>query len=163
VPVHLGEIPNALQQKVFAARYGVDVRQQEPAGGWSAFKATALREIEALPLCLHGARVDSTAGDSLKSGLVAAAGRGGTLRLWIVDTVQHFSDFSDDGPDTAAAMAELRTLAREHHLAILVTAKVVTDRPDEALAAAHLPAGRGSSVSTGCPLTWLSGLLIVSE
>ncbi|MGW7469299.1 hypothetical protein ACWGJT_32690 [Streptomyces xantholiticus] len=137
-----GEISfTALQQKVLAARYGVDLRRQEPAGGWAAFKATALPEMEALPLCLHGARAGSTAGDSLKSGLIAVAGRGRTLRLWIVDTVQHFSAFGDDGLDTAATMAELRALSREHHLVVLVTAKVFTDRPDEAVTAAHLPAG----------------------
>ncbi|MGW7359979.1 hypothetical protein ACWGI0_25955 [Streptomyces sp. NPDC054802] len=55
--------------------------------------------------------------------------------------MQHFSDFADDGLDTTTTMAELRALARAHHLAILVTAKVLTDRPDEPVIAAHLPVG----------------------
>ncbi|MFJ4691807.1 IS3 family transposase [Streptomyces sp. NPDC088766] len=94
-----------------------------------------------LPLALHGVRVSSSARDSLRRGLPAAAGTDRTLKLWIVDSVGHFSRLTDDGPDTAATMAELHFLAWEYHLAVLVTSRVVTEHPDEPVTAAHLPAG----------------------
>ncbi|MCX5450284.1 DnaB-like helicase C-terminal domain-containing protein [Streptomyces nigrescens] len=137
-----GEISfRALQQKVLAARYGVDVRRQEPPGGWTAFKATVLSEMKDLPLALHGARASSSARDSLRQGLLAAAGANRRLKLWIVDSVLHFSDLADDGPDTAATMAELHSLASEYNLAVLVTSRVVTQHPDESVTTVHLPAG----------------------
>ncbi|POX57509.1 hypothetical protein C3492_43210 [Streptomyces sp. Ru62] len=137
-----GEISfRSLQHKVLAARYGVDVRRQEPPGGWAAFKATVLSEMKDLPLALHGARARSSVRDSLRRGLLAAAGANRKLKLWIVDSVWHFSDLTDDGPDTAATMAELRSLASEYGLALLVTSRVVTEDPDEPVTATHLPAG----------------------
>ncbi|MBT2442543.1 AAA family ATPase [Streptomyces sp. ISL-36] len=140
-----GEITsNALAQKVIAALYGFDVRSQVPPGGWETFKATAVPELDATPLLRHGARVGTSARDSLRAGLLAAARRSFTLRLWVVDSLWHFSDFTDQGRDTAATMAELRSLARAYNLAILVTSQVVTgdpDDPDVPVTAAHLPAG----------------------
>ncbi|MFE7046649.1 hypothetical protein ACFU9X_47085, partial [Streptomyces atratus] len=138
-----GEITSkALAQKVIAARYGFDARSQVPPGGWEAFKATAVPELDATPLLRHGARVGTSARDSLRAGLLAAARGGFTLRLWVVDSVWHFSDFTDEGRDTAATMAELRALAREYNLAVLVTSQVVTDPddPDVLVTAAHLAA-----------------------
>ncbi|WP_167523808.1 DnaB-like helicase C-terminal domain-containing protein [Streptomyces brevispora] len=143
-----GEITSrSLGQKILAARYGFDARSQEPPGGREAFKATALPELNAAPLLRHGARVGTSAPDSLRAGLVAAARKNRTLRLWIVDSVWHFSDFTDEGRDTASTMAELRTLAREHDLAVLVTSQVLTtdpQDPDEPVTAAHLPDGMAS-------------------
>lgn len=137
-----GEISfRSLQQKVLAARYGVDVRRQEPPGGWAAFKATVLSEMKDLPLTLHGARGRNSARDSLRRALLAAAGTNRKLGLWTVDSVWHFSDLTDDGPDTAATMAELHLLASEYNLAVLVTSRVVTENPNEPVAATHLPAG----------------------
>ncbi|CAL9328798.1 hypothetical protein SUDANB105_00028 [Streptomyces sp. enrichment culture] len=130
-----------MQQKVLAARYGVDLNRQEPPGGWAAFKATVLSETKDLPLTLHGARGRSSARDSLRRALLAAAGTNRKLGLWIVDSVWHFSDLTDDGPDTAAAMAKLHLLASEYDLAVLVTSRVVTEQPDEPVTATHLPAG----------------------
>ncbi|WP_327350152.1 hypothetical protein OG772_36415 [Streptomyces sp. NBC_01321] len=142
-----GEITSkALAQKVIAARYGFDARSQVPPGGWEAFKATAVPEFDATPLLRHGARVGTSARGSLRAGLLAAARGGFTLRLWVVDSVWRFSDFTDftdEGRDTAATMAELRALAREYNLAVLVTSQVVTDDPDDPdvlVTAAHLPA-----------------------
>ncbi|MFJ3090105.1 hypothetical protein [Streptomyces sp. NPDC086838] len=143
-----GEITSkSLGQKVLAARYGFDARSQEPPGGWEAFKATAMPELTAAPLLRHGARVGTSARDSLRAGLVAAARRNRTLRLWVVDSVWHFSDLTDEGRDTASTMAELRALARAHCLAVLVTSQVLTtdaQDPDEPVTAAHLPDGMAS-------------------
>ncbi|MFJ4873275.1 DnaB-like helicase C-terminal domain-containing protein [Streptomyces sp. NPDC088757] len=140
-----GEITSkALAQKVIAARYGFDVRSQVPPGGWETFKATAVPELDATPLLRHGAQVGTSARDSLRAGLLAAARRGFTLRLWVVDSLWHFSDLTEQGRDTAATMAQLRSLAREHHLAVLVTSQVVTEDPDDPdvpVTTAHLPAG----------------------
>lgn len=138
-----GEITTeALQQKVITARYGFDPRKQEPPGGWSAFKATALPEMEALPLCLHGATVGSSARDSLTSGATATRARHQRrLGLWIIDTVQHFSEFTDAGLDTATTMRQLGAVARDYHMAVLVTARVATDYEDEPVGPAHLPLG----------------------
>ncbi|MFF8196749.1 hypothetical protein ACF05L_39260 [Streptomyces bobili] len=64
-----GEISfRTLQQKVLAARYGVDVRGQKPPGGWTAFKTTVLSEMKDLPLAVHGARVSSSARDKPPPG-----------------------------------------------------------------------------------------------
>ncbi|MGW7359978.1 hypothetical protein ACWGI0_25950 [Streptomyces sp. NPDC054802] len=50
-----GEISfSILQQKVLAARYGVDVRREEPAEGWAAFRATVMPEAQALPCSSTG-------------------------------------------------------------------------------------------------------------
>ncbi|MFD3997157.1 DnaB-like helicase C-terminal domain-containing protein [Streptomyces sp. NPDC058583] len=140
-----GEITSkSLGQKIIAARYGFDARHQEPDGGWEAFKATAVPELNAMPLLRHGARAGTSARDSLRAGLLAAARRDRTLRLWVVDSLWQFSDLADEGVDTASAMAELRLMAREHHLAVLVTSQVLTadpQDPDEPVTAAHLPAG----------------------
>lgn len=137
-----GEITTkALQQKVITARYGFDPRKQEPPGGWSAFKAATLPEMKALPLCLHGAIVGSSARDSLTSGVAATMTRHQrSLGLWIIDTVQHFSEFTDAGLDTAATMRQLHAVAREYHMAVLVTAQVITDHK-EPVSLAHLPLG----------------------
>ncbi|MFE4960747.1 hypothetical protein ACFRCW_44240 [Streptomyces sp. NPDC056653] len=54
---------------------------------------------------------------------------------------QHFSQFTDEGLDTAATMRQLRALAQVHRLAVLVTAQVVTDHEDELMSAARLPQG----------------------
>ncbi|MET9725489.1 DnaB-like helicase C-terminal domain-containing protein [Streptomyces zaomyceticus] len=140
-----GEITGkALGQKIIAARYGFDARHQEPEGGWEAFKATAVPELNAMPLLRHGARAGTSARDSLRAGLLTAARTDRTLRLWVVDSLWHFSDLTDEGVDTASAMAELRLLAREHHLAVLVTSQVLTTDPQdphEPVTAAHLPDG----------------------
>lgn len=115
-----------------------------PPGGWETFKATAVPELDASPLLRHGAQVGTSARDSPRAGQLAAARRGFTLRLWVVDSLWHFSDFTDEGRDTAATMAELRCLAREYNLAVLVTSQVVTedvDDPDVLVTAGHLPAG----------------------
>ncbi|MFE0773377.1 hypothetical protein [Streptomyces sp. NPDC058861] len=78
-----GEITSkALAQKVIAARYGFDVRSQVLPGGWETFKATAVPERDATPLLRHSARVGTSARDSLRAGLLAAARRGFTLSLW---------------------------------------------------------------------------------
>ncbi|MER7001134.1 DnaB-like helicase C-terminal domain-containing protein [Streptomyces sp. NPDC000410] len=138
-----GEIRTAaLRQKVITAQYGFDPRRQEPPGGWPAFKATALPEMEALPLYLHGAIVGSSPRDSLESGALSAVKRHQRpLDLWIVDTVQHFSDITDDGLDIATTMRQLRALAREYQLAVLVTAQVLTDYEQEPVRNAPLPHG----------------------
>ncbi|MFF5977124.1 hypothetical protein ACFY7C_37090 [Streptomyces sp. NPDC012769] len=140
-----GEITSkALGQKVIAAKYGFDVRSQVPPGGWEAFRATAVPELDATPLVRHGARVGTPARDSLRAGLLAAARRGFALRLWVVDSLWHFSDFTDVGQDTAATMAELRALAREYSLAVLVTSQVVTEDADDSgvpVTTTHLPPG----------------------
>jgi hypothetical protein len=138
-----GEInTDALRQKVITARYGFDPRKQEPPGGWSAFKATALPELEALPLFLDGATVGSSARDSLTNGATAVMTRfQRPLDLWVVDTVQHFSEFNNDGLDTALTMRQLPGLAREYSMAILVTADVATDDADEPARPTHLPHG----------------------
>ncbi|MFB7998812.1 DnaB-like helicase C-terminal domain-containing protein [Streptomyces sp. NPDC056002] len=138
-----GEITtDVLKEKVIAARYGFDPRRQAPPGGWPAFRASALPEMEALPLALHGATVGSTARDSLISGAAAIMKRHQRpIGLWAIDTVQHFSEFTDTGLDTAATMRRLRTLASEYNMAVLVTAQVVTDRPDEPVTTARLPEG----------------------
>ncbi|MGV9693902.1 DnaB-like helicase C-terminal domain-containing protein [Streptomyces sp. NPDC003444] len=140
-----GEITSkALAQKVIAARYGFDVRSQVPPGGWETFKATAVPELDATPLLRHGARVGTSARDSLRAGLLAAARRGFTLRLWVIDSLWHFSDLTDQWRDIAATMAQLRSLARAYNLAVLVTSQVVTEDPDDPdvpVTAAHLPAG----------------------
>ncbi|MFE2561597.1 hypothetical protein ACFXGT_37435 [Streptomyces sp. NPDC059352] len=140
-----GEITGKdLGQKIIAARYGFDARHQEPPGGWEAFKVTAVPERDAMPLLRHGARAGSSARDSLRAGLLTAARADRTVRLWVVDSLWHFSDLTDEGVDTASAMAGLRLLAREHQLAVLVTSQVLTtdpEDPDEPVTAAHLPDG----------------------
>jgi hypothetical protein len=138
-----GEITTeVLKQKIITARYGFDPRKQEPPEGWSAFKATALPELEALPMCLDGAIVGSSARGSLTSGAVAIMTRfRRPLDLWVIDTVQHFSEFNDEGLDTAVTMRQFAALASEYSMAILVTSRVATDDPDEAVGPAHLPLG----------------------
>lgn len=138
-----GEITTeALRQKVITARYDFDPCEQEPPGGWSAFKATALPEMEGLPLCLHGAVVGSSARDSLTSGATAIVTRHQRpLGLWVIDTVQHFSEFTDAGLDTATTMRQLHALARRYSMAVLVTAQVTTEYEDEPVDTTHLPLG----------------------
>ncbi|MFJ9083871.1 DnaB-like helicase C-terminal domain-containing protein [Streptomyces sp. NPDC102384] len=138
-----GEITtDVLKEKVIAARYGFDPRRQAPPGGWPAFRASTLPEMQALPLALHGATVGSTARDSLVSGATAIMKRHlRPIGLWAIDTVQHFSEFTETGLDTAATMRQVRALASEYNMAVLVTAQVATDHPDERMTTAHLPKG----------------------
>ncbi|MGD6757224.1 DnaB-like helicase C-terminal domain-containing protein [Streptomyces sp. BH105] len=138
-----GEVTtDVLKGKVIAARYGFDPRREQPPGGWPAFRQSALPEMEALPLTLHGATVGSTARDSLVTGATAIMKRHRRpIGLWAIDTVQHFSEFTDTGLDIAATMRQVRALAGEYNMAVLVTAQVVTDHPDEPVTAAHVPEG----------------------
>ncbi|WP_328541192.1 DnaB helicase C-terminal domain-containing protein [Streptomyces sp. NBC_00371] len=138
-----GEITtDVLKEKVIAARCGVHPRREQPPGGWPAFRESALPEMETLPLALHGATVGSTARASLVSGATAIMKRHRRpIGLWAIDTVQHFSEFTDTGLDTAATMRRLRALAGEYDMAVLVTAQVVTDHPAEPVTTAHLPEG----------------------
>ncbi|WP_371604700.1 hypothetical protein OG345_40165 [Streptomyces sp. NBC_01220] len=52
--------------------------------------------------------------------------------------MQHFSEFNDEGLDTAVTMRQLLALAREYGMAVLVTARVATDEADELVGPAHL-------------------------
>ncbi|MBZ6107952.1 DnaB-like helicase C-terminal domain-containing protein [Streptomyces olivaceus] len=138
-----GEITtDVLKEKVIAARYGFAPRRQAPPGGWPAFRASTLPEMQTLPLALHGATAGSTARASLVSGATAIMKRHRRpIGLWAIDTVQHFSEFTDTGLDTAATMRQVRALAGEYNMAVLVTAQVVTDHPAEPVTTAHLPEG----------------------
>ena len=137
-----GEIQtDDLQQKVIAAKYGVDLRRQAPPEGWDAFKARAVPELEAMALALQGATTGSLLQEVFDSGRIALARRSRRLDLWVIDTVQHFSQFSDSGLEIGQAMRQVRRIAQEQRLSVLVTAQALTETSDELLGLEHVPSG----------------------
>ncbi|MEV6730681.1 DnaB-like helicase C-terminal domain-containing protein [Streptomyces sp. NPDC051364] len=126
-------------RKVLTAKYGFDVRRQAPPEGWDAFKARVTADMGSLPLFIHNPSPGSAVRDVFREGRTMAIARGRRLGLWVLDTIQHFSQFTDDGLDLADSMHQARRIAQENQISVLVTARVLTESKDEIISAEHLP------------------------
>ncbi|WP_162793348.1 DnaB-like helicase C-terminal domain-containing protein [Streptomyces globosus] len=134
-----------LWRKVLTAKYGFDVRRQAPPEGWDAFRAKVTADMDSLPLFIHNPRPGDAVRDVFREGRAVANARGQRLGLWILDTIQHFSQFTDDGLDLADSMHQVRRIAQENQIAVLVTARVLTESKDETISTEHLrPELRGA-------------------
>ncbi|WP_331743216.1 DnaB helicase C-terminal domain-containing protein (plasmid) [Streptomyces sp. NBC_00868] len=129
----------SLWQKVLIARYGFDMRRQTPPDGWDAFKAQVTADMGTLPLFIHNPSPGDTVRDVFIEGRTMANARGRRLDLWILDTIQHFSQFADDGLDLADSMHQARRIAQGNQIPVLVTAQVLTESKDETISVEHLP------------------------
>ena len=61
----------------------------------------------------------------------------GRLALWVVDTIQSYSELDEKG--LALSMDVARRIAEEHNLAVLITARALSEGPDEPLELRHVP------------------------
>ncbi|RKT08148.1 DnaB helicase-like protein [Streptomyces sp. 3211.6] len=128
-----------LWRKVLNAKYGFDVRRQAPPEGWDAFKAKVNADMSSLPLFIHNPHPGDAVRAVFREGRTMANARGRRLDLWVLDTIQHFSQFTDDGLDLADSMHQARRIAQENQIPVVVTARVLTESKDEAISAEHLP------------------------
>lgn len=128
-----------LMQKVVIAKYGFDLRKQAPPEGWDAFKVKVNAELGPLPLFIHSPRPGDLIRDVFRQGRTTANARGRRLDFWILDTIQHFSQFNDDGLDLADSMHQARRIAQDNQIPVVVTAQVLTESEDESITVQHLP------------------------
>ncbi|MFF9632891.1 DnaB-like helicase C-terminal domain-containing protein [Streptomyces fradiae] len=126
-------------EKVVSAMYGIDLRHNEvPLGGWDLFKERVTAEMTSMPLLLQN-QIDIEPREAFTYGSIAGQRRGHTVELWFLDALAHFSKFTEHGPDYAHAMGQIRRIAREASIPVVVTARAVNDVEDEPLALKHLP------------------------
>ncbi|MGW6684919.1 DnaB-like helicase C-terminal domain-containing protein [[Kitasatospora] papulosa] len=128
-----------LWRKVVIAKYGFDTRRQTPPEGWDAFKAKVTADMKPLPLFIHNPRSGEMVRNVFRDGRTMANARRRRLDLWILDTIQHFSQFTDDGLDLADSMHQAQRIAQENRIPVLVTARVLTESKEETLSLAHVP------------------------
>ncbi|MGW6883189.1 DnaB-like helicase C-terminal domain-containing protein [Streptomyces goshikiensis] len=129
----------SLWQKVLIAKYGFDVRRQAPPEGWNVFKARVAADMGSMPLFIHNPPPGEEVRDVFLKGRTMASARGQRLDFWILDTIQHFSQFTDDGLDLADSMRQARQIAQGNQIPVLVTAQVLTESKDVTISTGHLP------------------------
>ncbi|MEU8682085.1 hypothetical protein [Streptomyces sp. NPDC048611] len=61
----------------------------------------------------------------------------GRLALWVVDTIESYSELDEEG--VAVSMDVARRVAMEHNLAVLITARALSEGPDEPLELHDVP------------------------
>ncbi|AKZ60728.1 hypothetical protein SAM23877_p019 (plasmid) [Streptomyces ambofaciens ATCC 23877] len=132
----------SLTEKAVSALYGIDLRHREaPLGGWDVFSARTKAEVVSLPLYLHAA-TQETPEAAFEAGTVTSGQRGRKVRLWVLDSLAHFSPFvhADDGVwDFEQSMTQLRRIAEREQMAIVVTACAENQSEDELLTLEHVP------------------------
>jgi hypothetical protein len=135
---------DVLTSKAISALYGIDLRHQEaPLGGWDAFSARTKEQVQAIPLRLHQSTV-ATPEEAFKEGTVNLARREGKLGMWFVDSLYHFTEFrTDDGfrdhdHGYERAMVQLRRIAEQQQIAIVITALAENESEHEPLTLEHV-------------------------
>ncbi|MGW0608708.1 DnaB-like helicase C-terminal domain-containing protein [Streptomyces sp. NPDC002640] len=129
---------DSLMEKTITAMYGVDLRHREvPLGGWEVFSDRGRVEVEKLPLLFRTA-IETTPEKAFREGSVESQRRGMKVSLWLLDAIVHFSELTHAGPDYATAMDQVRHIAREHQIPVVVTAKALNEESNEPLTAEHV-------------------------
>lgn len=152
-----------MRQKIVAAKYGFDLaRREEPPGGWEDFKARSVEEVSRLKLYTQDRKSEEPVEKYFKAGRIAAASDRSTLDLWVLDTVQHFSQITDDGLDLASSMSQIQRIAEEYQVPVLVTARALTDEEGEEMSIQHVPSAVARGAETVLELHrngiyWTSG------
>jgi replicative DNA helicase len=133
----------SMTEKTVSALYGIDLRHREaPIGGWDVFSTRAKADLVSIPLYLHAA-TQETPEAAFEAGKVTSGRRGQKVRLWVLDSLAHFSPFvhSGDGVwDFEQSMTQLRHIAAREQMAIVVTASAENQSEDEPLTLEHVPA-----------------------
>ncbi|MEU1789121.1 DnaB-like helicase C-terminal domain-containing protein [Streptomyces sparsogenes] len=133
-----------LTSKAVTALYGIDLRHREtPLGGWESFSARTKQQVESIPLHLHEA-IETTPEKAYTAGTVGADRKGQRLTLWFLDSLTHFSAFTTDGRHrdhehgAEKAMAQLRRIAEQEQIAVVVTARAENEEDGQPLTLEHV-------------------------
>jgi hypothetical protein len=128
------------QEKVFAARYGVDTRRPNLSEvDWEELKRRAREEIPRMSLICQGTSAERFPRDVFRAGRDEAHAHGMELGLWVLDTIEHCTRYIDGRLDWEQPLHEVRRIALEQQLAVLLTIRVVNDRKDQSIAGVHIP------------------------
>jgi hypothetical protein len=131
-------VADSLTEKTISAMYGIDLRHREvPLGGWDVFKSRTTAEMESTPLLLQQV-IDDEPREAFTSGAVYGQGRGHRVALWFLDAIAHFTKFTDHGRDFDRSMQQVRHIAEEAQIPVVLTARAENDAEEEPLALQHI-------------------------
>jgi hypothetical protein len=133
-----------LTSKSVSALYGIDLRHKEtPLGGWDSFGARTKQQVESIPLHFHEA-IETTPEKAYKAGTVGVGRSGQRLTLWFLDSLVHFTAFTTDEGyrdhehGAEKAMAQLRRIAEQEQIAVVVTARAENEEDGQPLTLKHV-------------------------
>ncbi|MER7310007.1 DnaB-like helicase C-terminal domain-containing protein [Streptomyces griseoluteus] len=132
---------HSLVEKTVSAMYGIDLRHKEaPLGGWDVFSPRIKTEVESLPLYFHTSMHVSPE-ETFREGAAGGMRRGRKVQIWFLDALAHFSEINDVEEtvwDYRQSMGQLREIAHQQQIPIVVTARADNESEHDPLTLKHI-------------------------
>ncbi|MDF3140344.1 MULTISPECIES: hypothetical protein [unclassified Streptomyces] len=128
---------DAIERKLVSATCGADLRYPADTVDFDSLRRRASESSVRVPgwhTPAIGLPLEQVFREAATTVIPPQRGR---LALWVVDTIQSYSDLDEEG--LALSMDVARRIAEEHNLAVLITARALSEGPDEPLELRHVP------------------------
>lgn len=128
------------REKVLAARFGVDMRSKNiTASEWEEMKHAVQSQMDSLPIIYRTRGSEQLPREAWNAGRAEAATVNTQPALWVLDTIEHFTAFATDGMAWQDSMHQVKRIASEQQIAVLLTYQAITSHEEERVALHHIP------------------------